>query len=137
MGDRSQGNYSTSSGPIVYNGKVISGLGGCQTYREDEKCHIGAYDANTGKLLWKFETIAREGQPNGDSWGGLPTIFRAGGETWITGSIDADANTTYWGVAQAKPWFRISRGSGNGATLYANSIVALDLSIGQIGRAHV
>ncbi|MFM2126042.1 MAG: hypothetical protein RL328_2493 [Acidobacteriota bacterium] len=132
MGDRSQGNYSTSSGPIVYNGKVISGLGGCQTYREDEKCHIGAYDANTGKLLWKFETIAREGQPNGDTWGGLPTIFRAGGETWITGSIDADANTTYWGVAQAKPWFRISRGSGNGATLYANSTVALDLDTGKL-----
>lgn len=132
MGDRSQGNYSTSSGPIVYNGKVIQGLGGCQAYREDEKCHIGAYDANTGKQLWKFETIAREGQPEGDSWGGLPTIFRAGGETWITGSIDPDLNTTYWGVAQAKPWFRASRGSGNGATLYANSTVALDLDTGKL-----
>jgi alcohol dehydrogenase (cytochrome c) len=132
MGDRSQGNYSTSSGPIVYNGKVIQGIGGCQAYREDEKCFISAYDANTGKLLWKFETVAREGQPNGDTWGGLPTIFRAGGETWITGSIDPDLNTTYWGVAQAKPWFRASRGSGNGATLYANSTVALDLDTGKL-----
>ncbi len=132
MGDRSQGNYSASSGPIVYNGKVITGLAGCQAYREDEKCHIGAYDANNGKLIWKFETIAREGQPNGDTWGGLPTIFRAGGETWITGSIDAEANTTIWGVAQAKPWFRVSRGSGNGATLYANSTVALDLDTGKL-----
>lgn len=132
MGDRSQGNYSTSSGPIVYNGKVIQGIGGCQAYREDEKCFISAYDANTGKLVWKFETIAREGQPNGDSWGGLPTVFRAGGETWITGSIDPDLNTTYWGVAQAKPWFRVSRGSGNGATLYANSTVALDLDTGKL-----
>ncbi len=132
MGNRSQGNYSTSSGPIVYNGKIIQGLGGCQAYREDEKCHIGAYDVNTGKLLWKFETIAREGQPGGDTWGSLPTVFRAGGETWITGSIDADANTTYWGVAQGKPWFRASRGSGNGATLYANSTVALDLDTGKL-----
>ncbi|MEO5925397.1 MAG: PQQ-binding-like beta-propeller repeat protein [Bryobacteraceae bacterium] len=132
MGDRSQGNYSTSSGPIVYNGKIIQGLGGCQAYREDEKCHIGAYDVNTGKLVWKFETIAREGQPGGDTWGGLPTVFRAGGETWITGSIDADANTTYWGVAQGKPWFRASRGSGNGSTLYANSTVALDLDTGKL-----
>jgi alcohol dehydrogenase (cytochrome c) len=132
MGDRSQGNYATSSGPIVYNGKVIQGIGGCQTYREDEKCFISAYDANTGRLLWKFETIAREGQPGGDTWGELPTIFRAGGETWITGSIDPELNTTYWGVAQAKPWFRASRGSGGGATLYANSTVALDLDTGKL-----
>ncbi len=132
MGDRSQGNYSTSSGPIVYNGKVIQGIGGCQAYRDDEKCFISAYDVNTGKLIWKFETIARAGQPGGDTWGELPTTFRAGGETWITGSIDADANTTYWGVAQAKPWFRISRGSGNGSTLYANSTVALDLDTGKL-----
>jgi alcohol dehydrogenase (cytochrome c) len=132
MGDRSQGNYSTSSGPIVYNGKVIQGIGGCQAYREDEKCFISAYNVNDGKLIWKFETIARAGQPGGDTWGELPTIFRAGGETWITGSIDADANTTYWGVAQGKPWFRASRGSGNGSTLYANSTVALDLDTGKL-----
>jgi alcohol dehydrogenase (cytochrome c) len=132
MGNRSQGSYGTSSGPIVYNGKVIQGIGGCQAYREDEKCFISAYNANDGKLIWKFETIAREGQPGGDTWGGLPTVFRAGGETWITGSIDPDANTTYWGVAQAKPWFRVSRGSGNGATLYANSTVALDLDTGKL-----
>jgi len=48
IGDRSKGNYGTSSGPMVANGKVIQGLGGCQTYRE-EKCFISAYDAKTGK----------------------------------------------------------------------------------------
>ena len=44
-------------------------------------------------------------------------MFRAGVETWITGSYDPDLNLTYWGTAQAKPWMRVSRGSGNGATL--------------------
>ena len=48
IGDRTKGNYSTSSGPLVAKGKVIQGLGGCQTYRE-EKCFISAYDAATGK----------------------------------------------------------------------------------------
>ena len=89
IGDRTNGNYSTSSGPIIIKGKVIQGLGGglCDQYRE-EKCFISAYDAQTGKLVWKFYTIAKDGEPGGDSWGKLSNLFRAGGDTWITGSFD-------------------------------------------------
>ena len=122
IGDRSQGNYSTTSGPIAANGKLIQGLGGCGTYRK-EKCFISAYDAVTGKEAWRFNTIAVDGEPGGDTWGTLQNVFRSGSEPWITGSYDPDLNLTYWGTAQAKPWMRVSRGSGNGATLYANSTV--------------
>src|SRR5215469_5531588 len=110
IGDRTNGQYSTSSGPIAIKGKLIQGLGGglCSQYR-DEKCFISAYDTKDGKLLWKFHTIAKEGEPGGDSWGKLPSLFRAGGDTWITGSYDPDLNLTYWGVAQSKPWMRASR----------------------------
>ncbi len=133
IGDRKFGAYSTSSGPMVVKGKVIQGLGGnmCSQYR-DEKCFISAYDANDGKLVWKFHTIAKEGEPGGDSWGKLPSLFRAGGDTWITGSYDPDLNLTYWGTAQSKPWMRASRQSGNGATLYANSTVALNVDTGKL-----
>lgn len=133
IGDRTNGTYSTSSGPIIAKGKVIQGLGGglCDQYRE-EKCFISAYDAQTGKLIWKFYTIAKSADPGGDSWGKLSDLFRAGGDTWITGSVDLDLNLTYWGVAQAKPWMRATRGSGNGATNYANSTVALDLDTGKL-----
>jgi alcohol dehydrogenase (cytochrome c) len=133
IGDRTDGTYGTSSGPIIAKGKIIQGLGGglCDQYRE-EKCFISAYDAQTGKLLWKFYTIAKSADPGGDSWGKLSDLFRAGGDTWITGSIDLDLNLTYWGVAQAKPWMRASRGSGNGATNYANSTVALDIDTGKL-----
>jgi alcohol dehydrogenase (cytochrome c) len=131
IGDRKQSNYSTSSGPIVIKGKVVQGLGGCAKY-QDEKCFISAYDAETGKEVWRFYTIAKEGELGGDSWGKLPNLFRAGGETWITGSYDPDLNLTYWGVAQSKPWMRASRQSGNGATLFANSTVALDADTGKL-----
>jgi alcohol dehydrogenase (cytochrome c) len=133
IGDRTNGTYSTSSGPIVIKGKLVQGLGGslCDQYR-DEKCFISAYDAQTGKLVWKFYTIAKEGDPGGDSWGKLPSLFRAGGDTWITGSFDPELNLTYWGVAQSKPWMRASRQSGNGSTLYANSTVALDADTGKL-----
>ncbi len=133
IGDRTNGTYSTSSGPIVVKGKLIQGLGGslCDQYR-DEKCFISAWDAETGKLVWKFYTIATDGEPGGDSWGKLSNLYRAGGDTWITGSYDPDLNLTYWGVAQAKPWMRASRQSGNGGTAYANSTVALNADTGNL-----
>jgi alcohol dehydrogenase (cytochrome c) len=131
IGDRKQSNYSTSSGPIIIKGKVVQGLGGCAKY-QNEKCFISAYDAETGKEVWRFYTIAKEGELGGDTWGKLPNLFRAGGETWITGSYDPDLNLTYWGVAQSKPWMRASRQSGNGATLFANSTVALNADTGKL-----
>jgi alcohol dehydrogenase (cytochrome c) len=115
--------FTHTSGPIVIKGKVIQGLTGCILYRE-EKCFISAYDAETGKQLWKFNTVAREGEPGGDTWGKLPNLLRTGGDTWITGSYDPGLDLTYWGVAQPKPWMRSSRGTGDKA-LYTSSTVAL------------
>ena len=115
--------YQISSGPLATNGKIIQGLGGCDRYKE-EGCFISAYDAQTGKQLWKMETVAREGQPGGDTWGKLPNLLRAGGDTWITGSYDPQLNLTYWGVAQAKPWMRTIRGT-NEKALYTTSTLAI------------
>jgi alcohol dehydrogenase (cytochrome c) len=121
-----------SSGPLVAKGKVIQGMGGCQAYIE-RKCFISAYDAATGKFLWKFQTIATEGQPGGDTWGKLTNLFRAGGESWITGSYDPDLNLTFWGTAQAKPWMPVSRGMRTiDKALYTSSTVALDADTGKL-----
>jgi len=137
IGDRSKGDYAETSGPLVVKGRLIQGLGrdSCAAYRE-EKCFISAYDAKTGKEAWRFRTVALEGEPGGDTWGTLSNTFRAGTETWITGSYDPDLNLTYWGTAQAKPWMRASRGSGNGATLYANSTLALNADTGKLAWYH-
>jgi alcohol dehydrogenase (cytochrome c) len=115
--------YGNTSGPLIIQGKVIQGMGGCDRYKETG-CYISAYDAQSGKQLWKFETVAREGAPGGDTWGKLPNLLRAGGDTWITGSYDPDLDLTYWGTAQAKPWMRAIRGT-NDKALYTTSTVAL------------
>jgi alcohol dehydrogenase (cytochrome c) len=122
----------TSSGPLIAGGMVIQGMGGCQVY-SDQKCFISAYDAATGKQLWRFYTVATEGQPGGDTWGPLPDMFRAGGETWITGSYDPELNVTYWGTAQAKPWMPASRGMDTlDKALYTSSTVAIDAESGKL-----
>ncbi|HEX3703673.1 MAG TPA: PQQ-binding-like beta-propeller repeat protein, partial [Vicinamibacterales bacterium] len=124
--------YLNTSGPIVIHGKVIQGLGGCAQYHEDG-CFISAYDASTGKQLWKFYTVARDGQPGGDTWGKLPDMYRAGGETWITGSYDPDLNLTYWGVAQAKPWAPVSRSTTfKDDVLFTSSTIALNPDDGKL-----
>jgi alcohol dehydrogenase (cytochrome c) len=122
IADPSKG-YSNTSGPLIVQGKVIQGMGGCDRYKETG-CYISAYDARTGRQLWKFETVGREGTAAGETWGKLPNLLRAGGDTWITGSYDPNLNLTYWGVAQAKPWMRAIRGT-NDKALYTSSTLAL------------
>lgn len=126
------GVYANNSGPIVANGSILEGMGTCAIY-EEKKCFISAYDPATGGQLWRFETIARDGAPGGDTWGGLPDLYRAGGETWITGSYDPELNLTYWGTAQAKPWMPASRGmDGRDGALYTSSTVALNATTGEL-----
>lgn len=124
--------YSNTSGPLVIHGKVVQGLTGCGQYRP-EGCFISGYDAATGKQLWKFQTVARDGQVGADTWGSLPGLMRAGGDTWITGSYDPERNETYWGIAQPKPWMRASRGAKPGdKALFTSSTVALNPDNGQL-----
>ena len=131
IADNTKG-FSNSSGPIVADGKIINGLGGCSRYIAED-CYISAYNANTGELLWQFETIAEMGEPGGDTWGGLDNVFRAGGETWITGSYDPDLRLTYWGTAQQKPWVPVSRHMTiYDVGLFTNSTVAVNVDTGQL-----
>ncbi|MDG2140215.1 MAG: PQQ-binding-like beta-propeller repeat protein [Gammaproteobacteria bacterium] len=131
VADNTKG-FSNSSGPIVADGKIIQGLAGCARYIPED-CYVSAYDADTGALLWQFETIAEAGEPGGDTWGDLDNIFRAGGETWITGSYDPDLNLTYWGTAQQKPWVPVSRHMTIfDVGLYTNSTIAVNTNTGEL-----
>ncbi len=131
VADNSLG-FENSSGPIVADGKIILGLAGCSRYI-DEPCFISAHDADTGELLWRFNTVAESADPGGDTWGDIDDLFRAGGETWITGSYDPELKLTYWGTAQQKPWMPASRSlSIYDAGLYTNSTVAIDVDSGEL-----
>ena len=124
--------YSNSTGPIVADGKVINGINGCGRFYE-ESCFITAHDARTGRELWRTHTIARPGEPGGDTWGGLPFELRGGADVWMTGSWDPELGLVYFGTAQAKPWVAASRGLTTAdSTAYANSTLALRVEDGSI-----
>ncbi len=134
-GDRGAGGQGTGA----RNGLVINGINGCIRYFEDS-CFITAHDAETGEERWRTYTIARPGEPGGETWGDLPLMLRGGGDSWIPGSYDPALELLYWPVAQAKPWVPASRGlTIDHEVLYTNSTLALRPGDGEIAfyRQHV
>jgi alcohol dehydrogenase (cytochrome c) len=122
--------FQFSSGSIIADGTVVSGMTGCGRYRE-ETCYIVGVDARSGEERWRTSTIALPGQRGGDTWGDLPVMFRAGSDAWIPGSYDPVTRTLFQGTAQPKPWARAARGT-DGAALYSNSTLALDPDTGEM-----
>lgn len=124
--------YTHSAGPIVGNGVILSGINGCERYKKSG-CFITGHDAQTGKELWRTSTIDQTVAPQQDSWGGQPLEFRAGGDTWIAGSYDAELDLFFIGTAQAKPWVAASRGMQVAdSALYTNSTLAIRPTSGEI-----
>ena len=75
--------YTNTSGPIVADSIVINGISGCGRFFE-QSCFITGHDAATGAELWRTYTVARPGEPGGDTWGDLPLEFRGGADVWMT-----------------------------------------------------
>jgi alcohol dehydrogenase (cytochrome c) len=124
--------YTHTSGPIIGAGVVLSGINGCERFKQDG-CFVTGHDPDTGKERWRTSTIALPGDPNDGSWGGRPPELRAGSDTWIAGSYDPELELFYIGTSQAKPWVAASRGmSPLDAALYTNSTLALDPRTGNM-----
>ena len=124
--------YTHSSGPIVGGGVVLSGINGCELYTTDG-CFVTGHDPQTGAELWRTSTIAPPDTAEGQTWGGQPEELRAGGDTWIAGSYDAELGLFFIGTSQAKPWVAASRGmSARDRALYTNSTLAIDPKNGEI-----
>jgi alcohol dehydrogenase (cytochrome c) len=89
-----------TGGPIVVHGKVIQGMAGCGGIGEPGGCFIVALDAKTGAELWRFRTIPRPGEPDGDTWNGAPLNLRFGASIWTAGTYDPENNLVYFGTGQ-------------------------------------
>jgi alcohol dehydrogenase (cytochrome c) len=124
--------YTHTAGPIIGGGVVLSGINGCELYTK-AGCFITGHDPETGKELWRTSTIALPGTDANETWAGLAPELRAGGDSWIAGSYDAELDLFFIGTSQAKPWVAASRGmSARDAALYTNSTLAIRPKTGEI-----
>ncbi len=156
--------------PVVYHDKVMIGVTGVGyglhidnptsdaplgavigvTGRYGRPGFLAAYDVNSGKKIWQFDSIPEEG------WEGIFAEATAdgvplnrdiaaekadlakypdaakygGGSVWSTPAIDPDLNLLYFGTGNPSPQMNdISRPGDN---LYTVSLVALDVDTGKL-----
>ena len=120
-----------SSGPIVANGKVISGRS-CEPEGGPEACVITAFDAMTGAEVWRTRTIPAPGEPGDETWGNIPYEERRHVGMWMVPSYDPELNLLYVGTSVTSPAPKFMLAGNDEQHLYHNSTLALDADTGEI-----
>jgi alcohol dehydrogenase (cytochrome c) len=117
--------YSMTGAPLIVNGMVIAGVAGAEF---SHRGLLEAYDAKTGKHLWRTYTIPAKGEPGSETWEG-DSALTGGGSSWVTGTYDAELDLVYWGIGNPSPWNPRAR---KGDNLYTNCVIAIRPSTGKI-----
>lgn len=119
-------NYGATSAPLVLKDKVLVGTSGGD---DGVRGFVAAFDAITGKEVWRFWTIPGPGEPGSESWPG-DMYLRGGATTWMPGTFDPELNTVYWGTSNAAPDFDGTIRPGD--DLYTACVLALDADTGKL-----
>src|SRR6202158_246879 len=119
-------NYGATSAPLVVKDKVLVGTSGGD---DGVRGFVAAFDAETGKLAWRFWTIPGPGEFGSASWPG-ELYKRGGGTTWMPGTYDPELNTIYWGTSNPSPDFDGAVRPGD--DLYTDCVLALDPETGKL-----
>jgi len=119
-------NYGATSAPLAIRGKILVGTSGGD---DGVRGFVVAFDAVTGKILWRRWTIPGPGEFGSASWPGQ-SYLRGGGAAWMPGTYDPELNTLYWGTGNAAPDYDGSVRPGD--DLYTASVLALDPDTGKI-----
>jgi quinohemoprotein ethanol dehydrogenase len=131
------GGKTITGAPRTFNGKVIIGNAGSDG---GERGYVTAYDAATGRQVWRFYTTPGSPEENqGDlamvraatTWSGEYWKTGTGGGVWDSIAFDAQLNRIYLATGNAGPYDPDQRSPGDGDNLYTASIVALDADTGK------
>jgi alcohol dehydrogenase (cytochrome c) len=126
--DYQRGYYMTLA-PLVVNGRVMVGVSGGEL---GIRGFVTALDAEDGAALWKSYTIPAPGEFGNDTWPG-DSWQTGGAPVWLTGTYDAQLNLSFWGTGNPGPWIGDQR---DGDNLYTNSVVAFDVTTGELAGYH-
>ena len=129
--------YSITAAPRVAKDKVVIGNAGSEY---GVRGYVSAYDAETGKQVWRFYTVPGDPKKGFESaamaaaaktWKGKEWwIAGGGGSPWEGTSYDQDLDLVFFGTGNASTWYRALRGEGD--SLYTACIVALKASTGEL-----
>ncbi|MBI3683765.1 MAG: PQQ-dependent dehydrogenase, methanol/ethanol family [Acidobacteria bacterium] len=118
--------HSVTVAPLAVKDKVIVGIAGGEY---GIRGFIDAYDAKTGRRVWRFWTVPGPGEPGHETWAG--DSWKTGSAaTWVTGTYDPELNLVYWGTGNPGPDYNGDVRQGD--NLYSCSLVALDAETGKL-----
>jgi alcohol dehydrogenase (cytochrome c) len=120
-----------SSGPIIADGRVISGRS-CRPWGGPDACIIAAHDARTGAELWRRRLIPAPGEPGDETWGDVPFEDRAHVGSWMVPSYDPELKLLILGTSVTSPAPKFFLGGVENEHLYHNSTLALEVETGEI-----
>lgn len=130
-------NQTITGAPRVVNGMVLIGNGGAEF---GARGYVTAYDAQTGKQVWRFYTVpaqpGTEREPEylkkaAATWHGQWWKQGGGGTVWDAMAYDPALDLLYIGVGNGSPWNQLYRSEGKGDNLYLSSIVAIHAKTGE------
>ncbi|MDR3418088.1 MAG: PQQ-dependent dehydrogenase, methanol/ethanol family [Nevskia sp.] len=130
--------YSITGAPLVVKDKVLIGNGGAEY---GVRGYISAYQADTGKLAWRFYTVPGDPRKPPENkamamarktWSGVKYAESGGGGTvWNSIAYDPDLNLVYFGTGNGVEWNRAVRGESRDAdNLFLSCIVAVNADTG-------
>ena len=97
-----------------------------------EACVVTAFDAKTGKEVWRHRTIPKPGEPGDETWGNIPYEQRWHVGMWMVPSYDPTTKRIYVGTSVIAPAPKFMLAGNNNQYLYHNSTLALDVNTGKM-----
>jgi quinohemoprotein ethanol dehydrogenase len=129
--------YSITGAPRIVKGKVLTGVSGGEY---GVRGYLSAYDAETGKLDWRFYTVPESVtgpfenkalKKAAATWSAEGLKLGGGGAVWDSIVYDAESDLLYFGTGNGSPWNDHFRDPSNGDNLYLASIIAVKPDTGE------
>jgi len=118
---------AATAAPLAWNGIVYMGISGSEL---GARGRVMAYDAATGRELWRFDTVPIGSEKGADTWKRPQSAKTGGGGIW--GAMSLDVATGELFVPVGNPWPDIDKGYRPGSNLFTDSIVVLDARTGAL-----
>ena len=125
-GDSRRGEFFSAS-PIFWKNRLYIGTSGGDWTASGR---MMAYDCATGREIWRFNLVPKDGEPGAETWSNPAGSPRMGGATWSTYSLDPVHVDLF--VATGNPAPALAPDERRGADLYTDAVVVLDADTGKL-----